>query len=240
MTQLGAGPDTLRSGHLHFSRRAEQTMGMPALRHRWSAAQVRELINKAERHWPRYELIDGELVVTPSPGWPHQFACQYVLLELARLLDEDRVGTACFSPADLELQSESINQPDVFVMDFVPSGQQVESLDALPTWKDVKHLLLAVEVLSPSSIRIDRVDKRDFYMRSAVDEYWVIDVEARVVERWKPDQVAPEVIHDMLEWSPRGSKAPFVIDVKALFEKIRTNYKIYGPSVERLSPRFPE
>jgi Uma2 family endonuclease len=203
-------------------------MGMPAIRHRYTPAQVRELTDKAPRYWPRYELIDGELIVTPSPGWPHQFACKHFLLELERQLAENPVGTVLHSPADIKLQPDSINQPDVFVMDLVPSGQQVASFDDLPTWDDVKHLLLAVEVISPSSIRTDRVRKRDFYMKSPVDEYWVVDPEARAIERWKPDQEEPEIVHDTLEWVPEGSKAALLIDVKALFEKIWNDYNKSG------------
>jgi len=203
-------------------------MGMPAIRHRWSPAQVRELIDKAPRYWPRYELIDGELVVTPSPGWPHQFACKQILFELEKHLAHDCVGTVMMSPADLKLQSESINQPDVFVTDLVPTGRQVERFDQLPSWNDVKRLLLAVEVVSPSSIRTDRVRKRDFYMRSPVDEYWVVDPEARVIERWFPEKEEPETFSETMEWRPRGSKSPFVIDVKALFVRIWKDYQNSG------------
>src|SRR5438552_1762457 len=102
MTRFEADPDRLGSGHLHFPRRAEQTMGMPAIRHRWSPAQVRELIDKAPGYWPRYELIDGELVVTPSPGWPHQFTVKHILLELEKHLAQDCVGTVAMAPADLK------------------------------------------------------------------------------------------------------------------------------------------
>ncbi len=66
------------------------------------------------RPWARYELIAGELVVTPAPGFIHQL----VVLELARILadycDRERVGVALTSPSDLELVPGTITQPDVF------------------------------------------------------------------------------------------------------------------------------
>ena len=50
----------------------------------------------------------------------------------------------------------------------------------------MSKLLLAAEVISPSSARGDRVDKREAYQRNGVPEYWIVDTAARVVERWHP------------------------------------------------------
>jgi Uma2 family endonuclease len=128
---------------------AEQIMGMSAVSRRWTAAQVRALMDE-DRPSPRYELIDGELLVTPSPRPLHQ----WLVWRLGRLLDEyverHRAGHVLASPADLELEANSIVQPDLFVL---PAGceRPVES------WDVVKRLILAVEVLSPSSLRHDRV-----------------------------------------------------------------------------------
>src|ERR1700730_17091006 len=71
----------LNGAPLPFSRRAEQTMRMPASARRWTADEVRALSDES-RPGPRYELIDGELLVTPSPRPVHQIAA----LELARRL----------------------------------------------------------------------------------------------------------------------------------------------------------
>ena len=132
------------------------------------------------------------------------------------------------SPADLRLRSDSINQPDVFVTDLVPTGEQVESFDELPTWDDVKRLLLAVEVISPSSIRTDRIRKRDFYMGSPVDEYWVVD-SRRVSSNDGPRITkCPKSSTTLLEVEAAGSKAPFVIDVKTMFAKIWKGYQSSG------------
>ena len=64
----------LAYARLPAQRRAEQIMAMPAAQRRWTAQEVRELIAESPLATPRYELVDGELLVTPSPNWPHQRA----------------------------------------------------------------------------------------------------------------------------------------------------------------------
>jgi len=188
---------------------------MPAaVRHRWTVEEVRNLQDES-RAWPGYELIDGELYVTPSPGFRHQAAVQELTSVLRPYLAAQRVGAALTSPADIELAPGSLLQPDVFV--FPPIDADVDR----PSWKDITRLLLAVEVISPGSVRIDRVEKRDQYMRLAVDEYWVVDLDGARVERWYRDRPHVEVARNDLVWLPRGADAPLVIDLPAVFSAIR-------------------
>jgi Uma2 family endonuclease len=135
----------------------------------------------ASRAWPRYELLSEELLVTPAPGGSHQIDVLEIAMLLEDYLQREPIGVVVTSPADLELLPGTITQPDVFV---IPSDTRIAG-DILQ-WSDVRRLLLAVEVLSPSSVRVDRVEKRDFYMKAGVDEYWVVDLDAQVVERWTP------------------------------------------------------
>jgi Uma2 family endonuclease len=193
--------------------RAEHSMAMPAIRRRWTTAAVRALTDDW-RQWPRYELIDGELLVTPAPGTAHQIAIVELIALLHAHLQNERIGVVVASPADLELQSGTITQPDVFVIPAhsVAGGDEIH-------WPDVKSLLLAVEVISPSSVRIDRVVKRDFYLDAGVPEYWVVDVDARIIERWTQSQDTPTIVRHELTWNPAGVGG-LVIDVGALFERI--------------------
>ncbi|HEX7939394.1 MAG TPA: Uma2 family endonuclease [Gemmatimonadaceae bacterium] len=185
---------------------------MPAIaKHRWTAADVRELIEETRR-WPRYELLDGELLVTPSPNSPHQFAVDSMLVILYHYCERERVGQAVSSPADIELAPETIMQPDVFV---IPAS--AFPADEPLAWPHVKSLLLAVEVLSPSTIGQDRVRKRDFYLANGVAEYWIVDLDARVIERWTPERETPDLRRDEITWQPAGAGAPLVIDVREFF-----------------------
>ena len=61
-------------------RRAEHIMGMPAVERRWTAREVRRLIGESPLQSPRYELVDGELLVTSSPNRPHQLAVAEMLV----------------------------------------------------------------------------------------------------------------------------------------------------------------
>lgn len=191
-------------------------MRMPALQgRRWTAADVRGLMDES-RHWPRYELLHGELLVTPAPEPAHQLAVGELYAALREYCGREQVGVALMSPADIELVPEAIIQPDVFV---VPDA--AFPVDRGLRWPDIHALMLAVEVLSPSTMRRDRVNKRDFYLANGVDQYWVVDLDARVVERWTQDAATPDIRRDRLEWHPRGARAPFVLDVPVFFASNR-------------------
>lgn len=130
----------LAHGNLQPVDGAEQTMAMPKVQRHWRAADVRALMDES-RHWPRYELIDGELLVTSAPGNRHQLA----IVELVSLLNDYvyrlELGAVLLSPADLELVAETIVQPDVFVVPRSPDADR----PLTEGWTQVKSLLLAVE-----------------------------------------------------------------------------------------------
>src|SRR6185437_4188615 len=126
-----------------------------------------------------------------------QIAVTEIWSILDAFLQREAVGLALVSPADLELKRGTITQPDVFV---VPRTTRIAG-DAL-AWSDVKSLRLAVEVLSARTVGTDRVAKRDLYLESGVDEYWIVDLEGRLVERWTPAQESPVIVRDRLTWRP--------------------------------------
>lgn len=124
-------------------------------RRRWTEQEFYEARDAAPAG-ERWELVDGDVLVTPSPHWSHQG----VTLRLAILLDAycraEKVGAVFTSPLDVKLEPGMVTQPDVLV---VPKGQ-LRSDEYF-----VRSLLLAVETLSPSSARFDRVVKRPHYQR---------------------------------------------------------------------------
>lgn len=180
---------------------------------RWTAAAVRQLIADAPASSPRYELVDGELLVTPSPAPRHQMVVKLLLVALSDYCDRTGIGEALASPSDIELEPEDIRQPDVYV---IPRDEWRRIRDAgFPA----QRLLLAVEVLSPSSARFDRVVKRVRYQRAGC-EYWIVDPDARVLERWSPGDSRPEILSTQLTWTASGAAAPFDMDLVALFARL--------------------
>lgn len=194
---------------------AEHIMVMPAITRRyWTARNVRALLDESRR-WPRYELLDGELLVTPAPLVVHQEAAARLHVALHDYCEGERIGFVMESPADIELAPETIMQPDVFVF---PAGlAELEKVD----WRSVRRLLLAVEVLSPSSLHQDRVLKREFYLDHGVEEYWIVDIDGRLFERWTPAAATPDIRRDVLAWQPAGAAHPFVLDVRSYFRSLR-------------------
>ena len=146
-------------------------MGMVATRGTWTAEMLRALPDDGKR----YEIVHGELLVTPSPSFTHQRAVRELLWLVEAYLRPDRRAEVLSSPADIELQPDSIVQPDVFVFATV-AGKPVRD------WSEIGPLLLAIEILSPSTARYDRVVKRRLYLEQRIPEYWIVDCDARCVE----------------------------------------------------------
>jgi Uma2 family endonuclease len=94
-------------------------MGMPAStesRKRWTADEARALTAANPLLTPRYEVIDGELLVTPSPNRYHQAAVARLLIALGEYMRAQRIGHTLTSPFDVELAADTVVQPDVFVL----------------------------------------------------------------------------------------------------------------------------
>lgn len=123
----------------------------------------------------RWELIDGELFVSPAPRPGHQ----EVILKLAgalRAIDDGR--RVLIAPVDIQVGSRTVVQPDVVA--FSPDDSDTLHPESPPPHGMVPEI--AIEVSSPSTRRLDLVHKRRLYERSGVAEYWFVDREAGVVD----------------------------------------------------------
>ena len=109
-------------------------------------------------------------------------------------------------------KSDQLSQPDLFVLPYLPPDRA--------DWSGFPNPALVIEVLSPSTARFDRVVKRRRFQRAAIPEYWVVDLDARAVERWRPAEERPEIIDDQLTWHPGDAAEPLGIDLPRYFTEV--------------------
>jgi len=174
----------------------------------WTAEMVRALPDDSNR----YEVAYGELLVTPSPRLWHEVLVTRLLGQVQEYLRLEPVGIVFGSRADISWADDVLVQPDV----FVATVAQVRTLD----WSAVRELLLVAEVLSPSSLRVDRFVKRCCYQEVGVLFYWIVDGDERQVEVWTPDARFPAVERERLLWEPAGARQLLVIELEELFRPI--------------------
>lgn len=124
---------------------------------------------------PRYQLLDGDLVMSPAPSLRHQDIVGRLYAALMTFVAPRKLGKTYVSPVDVILSDTDVPQPDVvFVSNARASTLAKEGVRGAPD--------LCVEVLSPSTTTQDRGIKKALYARYGVIEYWIVDSEAAVVE----------------------------------------------------------
>jgi len=160
----------------------------------------------------RHELLDGVHVVTPAPEYPHQGVLGEFYFVLRKALEGQDELQLLISPADIVLSPRTLVQPDLFVVRKQPGK-------VLKKWSEVGVPMLAIEFLSPSTAARDRGAKRRIYQRTGVAEYWIVDLDARLVERWRPADERPEVVSEELVWEPLPTVTAR-LDLPALFARV--------------------
>lgn len=123
----------------------------------------------------RREIIGGDLYVTPSPERPHQKAAGEIFAAL-RLYAKATNADVYFAPLDTIFSAQNVVQPDLVYV-------SAERVDVLGHKAIYGVPSLVVEILSPSTSRTDRVKKRELYARFGVPEYWIVDTDAKTIER---------------------------------------------------------
>lgn len=187
-------------------------MAMPLRRpRRWTVADFERLVEQREGSSPRYELVDGELLVTPAPSGRHQRLVLDLAFLLRDYLKREPVGEIRLGPSALELETGERYEPDLFVVPAVGSRRPAAEHRAV-------RPLLICEVVSPASARHDRITKRRAFQRSDVPEYWIIDADARAIEIWHPSDERAALVDDRLVWWPEGASSPFELNVRAFFD----------------------
>jgi len=123
----------------------------------------------------RHELIDGEHVVTPSPTTAHQTISLNLVRLLLPYLDRHGPGRLLYAPFDVKLSMFSVLVPDLVYFTAERFARAVNEKHAIAAPD------LVVEILSPGTRRRDKGRKRAVYDREGVQEYWIVDPDARSV-----------------------------------------------------------
>jgi len=123
----------------------------------------------------RYEIIDGDLLRAPAPDTWHQDFARKLFRLLDRFVTANGLGEVFFAPIDEVLSAEDTVQPDlVFVARAKAGIIQRRAIFGVPD--------LLVELVSPSSVRRDRYEKKALYARFGVVEYWIGDPANQTLE----------------------------------------------------------
>lgn len=126
---------------------------------------------------PRYEILRGVGMLTPSPGTRHQTVCSNLGWRLYQYVKEYAAGRVFFAPYDVILSEKNVVQPDILFLSREKSHLVKErGLFGAPD--------LVVEVISPGSARRDLQQKLSLYAEYGVAEYWAVDSANRTVDLW--------------------------------------------------------
>lgn len=171
---------------------------------RWTLEEVDSLPDDGNK----YELIRGELFVTPPPTDDHET----IAARLTRILDPfiaaNGLGMFYHPRAVMQFEDSQV-EPDLMVRQPQASRKA--------KWSEAPTPILIVEILSPYTRRRDHVQKRSLYIDAGVEEYWIVDPEENSVMSIRVGR--PDVVsRDQLVWAPTGAKAALTLDVASIFE----------------------
>ena len=172
--------------------------------HEWTLDELHRLPDDGNK----YELVRGELFVTPAPSNVHQTIIARLTMLLVPYVTRHRVGMVHHARSVVRARG-SETEPDLFVRDAAPGVTN--------NWEDAPAPTLVVEVLSDSTRRRDLGAKRAYYMDDVgVPEYWIVDPETRTIRAARPGQ-DDAVVTDTMIWHPRGAGEPLDFTVADIF-----------------------
>lgn len=157
----------------------------------------------------RYEVVDGELLVTPMPVPRHEITAKRLFLLLHAFVEREGLGSAFPSRADVIFDKHNIVVPDAVVF-------PLRDEDLPKRWADVPKPILVVEVRSPTTWRRDTGAKRRLYVEREVPEYWIVNDEDREVTIVRPGR-EDELVTDVVRWHPHGANTALEIELAEVF-----------------------
>lgn len=176
---------------------------MPVQTKVWTLEELHSLPDDGNK----YELVHGELFVTPPPAVVHEEIGARLTRILVPFVIANGLGSVYHPRAVMQVEGSEV-EPDLMVR--LPHPNPESGWEAWPA------PLLVVEIVSPSTRRRDREQKKSFYRDAGVAEYWIVDPERRnvtVVRHGAEDRVEGE----RLEWRPAGCEAVLTMSADDIF-----------------------
>jgi Uma2 family endonuclease len=167
----------------------------------------------------RYEIINGELIMTPAPSWEHQESSNNLAYYFTDFVKKNNLGKVVCAPIDVVLADNIIVQPDILFLSN-------ENLKLIQTRGVSGPPDLVVEIISPSSLKRDLEDKRNIYESYKIKEYWIVFPAEKVIEVLTLNEQNKYVVSDFASIEEYQSKKTIiskileglVIDLKEIFE----------------------
>ena len=178
-------------------------MHMALKTRRWTRADL----DRMPEDGNTYEVIRGELFVTPPPGYPHQEVASRLNKLLVPYLLRHDLGDVHF-PRSVVVFEGGQAEPDLMVL---PPATKIDR------WERMPAPLLVVEILSRTTARRDRIAKRSYYLDAGVAQYWIVDREARSITIVRRDR-SDEVVTDRLRWEPIAGIEALAIELSKVFD----------------------
>ena len=178
-------------------------MPMATQAKRWTLAELYRLPDDGNK----YELVRGDLFVTPAPSVGHETILACLNEILVPFVVANGLGKVFHPRAVVRFESSEV-EPDLMVRRLHPDGS--------PDWDDAPTPSLVIEVLSDSTRRRDIGEKRQLYIDAGVPEYWIVDPEDRSVVVVRPGDSDRRTTSQLI-WTPTAAYQSLVIDVVANF-----------------------
>ncbi len=125
----------------------------------------------------RHELINGEHYMSPAPEINHQKISRNLEFVFHKYFMETNTGEIFYAPVDVCLSEFDLVQPDLVVLSKNNDIITPKFINGAPD--------LIVEILSPSNREYDLVLKKDLYEKHGVNEYWIIDCDLKIIQKYE-------------------------------------------------------
>lgn len=179
-------------------------MGVATAVKKWSLEELHRLPDDGNK----YEVVGGELLVTPPPSNAHQSIIAALLEVLVPYVASQRLGEVHTARSVVRTR-DSEAEPDLFV--------RARASGVRNDWENAPAPILVVEVVSPFTRRREHRQKRALYIDTLkVPDYWIVDPESRTLRQVRPG-CADVVVDGEVRWHPRGADEPLAFHVESLF-----------------------